>query len=208
MVVVSPLRIALAGALALSTPAGTGHAFDVVANYTQVGTPQANFTGLDLCDTLVSTPSGHLFTSESGLGHEGGLGDSVLDSGELMEFQTNGAPFLDAGYVPGFAFDVDGDADVGEAFLEGFGASGQSLGVVIGTYEPIDVAARFGGAALQGFALTAIDALSIASFSRTLRSDEFLEVDLLTFSPFAAAEIRHSDAGAAAALRADSTSRR
>lgn len=94
--------------------------------------------------------------------HDGGVGvwgdgnDHEIDGGEKATFSVNGPGSTTFRYSVTAASNGDGDLEAGEHFLEAFGPTNQSLGVVaragVGT---IDVGAAFGGATIERIEITA-----------------------------------------------------
>jgi hypothetical protein len=101
----------------------------------------------------------------NGLGVWGGLGDTLIDGGEDVRFSfPPGGGSSSVQYFVSSAGNVDGDGLVGEHFLEAFGPTGTSLGVVArsgtGTVDATDL---FGGASIGSILVTAqADTLRVA----------------------------------------------
>ncbi len=101
-------------------------------------TPEVNLPLLGLLDL-------------NGLGVVGGSSDTTLDPGESFFFQFS-TPATAVSYFVGLGVNGDGDNQIAEASVEGYGADGTLLGVAaVASIGLKDVSALFGNAPLSAF---------------------------------------------------------
>jgi len=108
----------------------------------------------EVCEAAIGGSSDVVLTA-LGLGIAGGSSPSLLDGFEWVRFDFDR---LQTGvfYTSTSGTDANGNGVVGDAFVEGYGAGGASLGLVAVSGEGMrDVTALFGGAPLLGFRVVA-----------------------------------------------------
>lgn len=145
----------------------------VTVNYTNRGTFTAASVEDDPPGVVVTGSADVSVRNFNGLGIVGGSSSISLDGSESISFMFGGPSPATTYFLPQ-AGNGDGDAFLGEAVLEAFGAGGASLGTVLvngaGTFN---VTALFGGAVTTGFTLTADgDSLRIGRISVALLTCE------------------------------------
>lgn len=152
----------LLGLILLLSLAAPARAFDTVVNYQRSGTRELSFMANCGISVAASAGGNAVNLSPTGLGHTGGASDINIDPGESFLFTSTLGARPGAGYRVTSASNLDGDAVVGETFVEGF-IDALSLGVeATGGVGAIDVAALFGGAALTSFRITALETIRIS----------------------------------------------
>jgi EGF-like domain len=112
---------------------------------------------------ITDSPPGVIVTSAgtiqilnlNGLGVVGGASDSSVDGSEHLDVTLTN-PARAVSYFVGFASNLDGDGQVGEATIEAFDAAGGSLGVRATANGGVkDVTALFAGARIKRFIVRA-----------------------------------------------------
>lgn len=120
-------------------------------------------SSFEICDVAI-TGSADVVLTAAGLGISGGNSPSLLEGSEWVRFDFE-QPHALVSYRNTAASDGNGNGTVADAFVEGYGAGGVSLGLVSVHGEGIqDVTALFGGVPLTGFRVVAnVDAQRVSS---------------------------------------------
>jgi hypothetical protein len=108
----------------------------------------------EVCDVTISG-SADVVLSSTGLGIDGLASPTLLDGFEWVRFDF-ARPQITVGYTNEAVGNANGNVTVADAFLEGYGAGGASLGLIAVSGETTtDVTAAFGGVPLSGFRVVA-----------------------------------------------------
>lgn len=120
-------------------------------------------SSFEICDAAI-TGSADVVLTAAGLRIAGGNSPSLLEGSEWVRFDFE-QPQTVVSYRNTAASDGNGNGTVADAFVEGYGAGGVSLGLVSVHGEGLkDVTALFGGAPLTGFRVVAnVDAQRLSS---------------------------------------------